>query len=78
MGMACKQRFRLDIASDNETVRIGGPFRAKQRAIPKPRRRAPRPHGAAGRCDTSSARIRARHSISHATGRVGAGRERRE
>lgn len=37
-----------------------------------------RPHGAAGRCDTSSARIRARHSISHATGRVGAGRERRE
>ena len=23
MGMACKQRFRLDIASNNETVRIG-------------------------------------------------------
>jgi hypothetical protein len=37
-----------------------------------------RPHGAAGRCGTSSARIRARHSISHATGRVGVGRERRE
>ena len=37
-----------------------------------------RPHGAAGRCDTWSARIRAHHSISHAIGRVGAGRERSE
>jgi hypothetical protein len=42
-GLACKQRFRLDIASNNGTVRIGGerPFRAKQRAISAPRWRAP-------------------------------------
>jgi hypothetical protein len=42
-GMACRQRFRLDIASNNETVRIGRrrPFRAEQRAIPRPRWRTP-------------------------------------